>query len=329
MVGVLGGRAATGASAARDAILSPGASMSAVSCHDVTRRFGDLTAVDGVTLDVEQNEIFGIIGPNGAGKTTLLNCLEGLDAPTAGSIDVLGLHPIKDAELLVQRTGVQLQNAALLPRLKVGETLELFSSFYAAPMPWRPLLETLGIAAKEKTYVAKLSGGERQRVFIALALIHDPELLFLDELTTSLDPQARLAMWDVVRDIRERGKTVVLTTHYMEEAEALCDRVAIIDHGRIIALDTVPGLVSAFAGDSTLRLTLDRPAPVTLASVEGVSSVNTDAGATVIRGRGAFVQSVLANLTETGVTVRDMATESPGLEDVFLNVTGRSMREAP
>jgi ABC-2 type transport system ATP-binding protein len=301
--------------------------MSAVSCRDVTRRFGDLTALDGVSLNVEQNEVFGIIGPNGAGKTTLLNCMEGLDAPTSGSIQVLGLHPVKDAQQLVQRTGVQLQNAALLPRLKVGESLELFSSFYARPLPWRPLLETLGIAAKEKSYVTKLSGGERQRVYIALALIHDPELLFLDELTASLDPQARLAMWDVVRDIRDRGKTVVLTTHYMEEAEALCDRVAIIDHGRIVALDTVPGLISAFAGDSTLRLTLDRGAPVTLASVEGVASVSADGGSTVVRGRGAFAQNVLAHLTQTGVTVRDMITDSPGMEDVFLTLTGRTMRQ--
>jgi ABC-2 type transport system ATP-binding protein len=327
MVTLPGQEAATLGSAAPDALLRRGGSISAVSCRDVTKRFGDLVAVDGVTLDVEQNEVFGIIGPNGAGKTTLLNCMEGLDTPTAGSIDVLGLHPVKDAKQLVQRTGVQLQNAALLPRLKVGEALELFSSFYSRPLPWRPLLETLGIAAKEKSYVAKLSGGERQRVFIALALVHDPELLFLDELTTSLDPQARLAMWDVVRDIRLRGKTVVLTTHYMEEAEALCDRVAIIDHGRVVALDTVPGLISAFAGDSTLRLTLDRPAPATLASVDGVSSVNADAGATIVRGRGAFVQNVLADLTQTGITVADMATESPGLEDVFLNLTGRTMRE--
>ena len=302
--------------------------MSAVSCRDVTRRFGDLTAVDGVSLNVEQNEVFGIIGPNGAGKTTLLNCMEGLDTPTAGSIDVLGLHPVKDAQKLVQRTGVQLQQSALLPRLKVAEALELFSSFYAEPVAWRPLLETLGIAAKEKSYVTKLSGGERQRVFIALALIHDPELLFLDELTTSLDPQARLAMWEVVRDIRDRGKTVILTTHYMEEAEALCDRVAIIDHGRIVALDTVAGLISAYAGGSTLRLTLDRPAPATLASVVGVSSVNAAAGATVVRGRGAFAQNVLAHLTQTGVAVSDMTTTSPGLEDVFLNLTGRTMREA-
>ena len=187
--------------------------MNVVTCTHVTRRFGSLTAVNDVSLQVSDGEIFGIIGPNGAGKTTLLSSIEGLDEPTSGEITVLGLHPVKDAAELAHRTGIQLQQAALLPRLRVGEALELFSSFYDHVVPWRPLLERLGIASKEKADVARLSGGERQRVFIALALVHDPELLFLDELTTALDPQARLAMWDVVRDIRERGKTVVLTTH--------------------------------------------------------------------------------------------------------------------
>lgn len=302
--------------------------MSVVTCRDVTRRFGDFTAVDSVSFTVRENEIFGIIGPNGAGKTTLLNCMEGLDAPTSGSIEVFGLHPIADAQQLVHRTGVQMQYAALLPRLKVGEALELFSSLYPRPGPWRPLLETLGIAAKEKSFVTKLSGGERQRVFIALALIHDPELLFLDELTTSLDPQARLAMWQVVRDIRDRGKTVVLTTHYMEEAEALCDRVAIIDRGAIVALDTVPELIAAHTDGPSLQLTLDRPTPDTLAAVEGVASVNMDAGVTVVRGRGMFAQNALTHLSQAGIAVTDMAMTSPGLEDVFLNITGRTMREA-
>ena len=246
--------------------------MNAVTCTHVTRRFGDLTAVDDVSLQVADGEIFGIIGPNGAGKTTLLSSIEGLDEPTSGEISVLGLHPVKDAAELARRTGIQLQQAALLPRLRVGEALELFSSFYDQSVPWRPLLARLGIASKEKTDVARLSGGERQRVFIALALVHDPELLFLDELTTALDPQARLAMWDVVRDIRERGKTVVLTTHYMEEAEALCDRVAVIDHGRVIALDTIPALIAAHGGQASLRLRLGAPAPRTLSDVEGVTS---------------------------------------------------------
>ena len=306
--------------------------MSAIVCRDVTRRFGELTAVDGVSFTVEDNEIFGIIGPNGAGKTTLLSCIEGLDTPTSGTIDVLGMHPIKDMHQLVQRTGIQLQQAALLPRLKVGEALQLFSSFYDNPVPWRPLLELLGIGVKERSFVARLSGGERQRVFIALALIHDPELLFLDELTTALDPQARLAMWDVVRGIRDRGKTVVLTTHYMEEAEALCDRVAIINSGKLVALDTVAGLIQRYGGDSTLRLnlnspTLDHPVLAELTSVQGVTSVDGDGDAIVVKGRGAFVQNVLAYLTQTGLAVHDMETTTPGLEDVFLNLTGRTLRK--
>ena len=307
--------------------------MNAVTCTHVTRRFGSLTAVDDISLQVSDGEIFGIIGPNGAGKTTLLSSIEGLDEPTSGEVTVLGLHPVKDAAELARRTGIQLQQAALLPRLRVGEALELFSSFYDHPVPWRPLLERLGIASKEKTDVARLSGGERQRVFIALALVHDPELLFLDELTTALDPQARLAMWDVVRDIRERGKrergkTVVLTTHYMEEAEALCDRVAVIDHGRLIALDTIPALIAAHGGQATLRLTLSAPAPRTLADVKGVTSVRTDGAVTVVGGTGAFAQAVLSHLAQADVVVQDMETHSPGLEEVFLNLTGRALREA-
>lgn len=302
--------------------------MNAVTCTHVTRRFRELTAVDDVSLQVADGEIFGIIGPNGAGKTTLLSSIEGFDEPTSGEISVLGLHPVKDDGELARRTGIQLQQAALLPRLRVGEALELFSSFYDQSLPWRPLLERLGIASKEKTDVARLSGGERQRVFIALALVHDPELLFLDELTTALDPQARLAMWDVVRDIRERGKTVVLTTHYMEEAEALCDRVAVIDHGRVIALDTIPALIAAHGGQATLRLRLSAPAPRTLSDVEGVTSVNTDGAVTVVGGTGAFAQAVLAHLAQADVVVQDMETHSPGLEEVFLNLTGRALRDS-
>ena len=299
-----------------------------LAVQDLTMRFGGLLAVDGVSLTVAPDEIFAIIGPNGAGKTTLLSSIEGLDEPTSGEITVLGHHPVKDSAELARRTGIQLQQAALLPRLRVGEALELFSSFYDHAVPWRPLLERLGIASKEKADVARLSGGERQRVFIALALVHDPELLFLDELTTALDPQARLAMWDVVRDIRERGKTVVLTTHYMEEAEALCDRVAVIDHGRVIALDTIPALIAAQGGQATLRLRLSAPAPRTLSDVEGVTSVRTDGAVTVVSGTGAFAQAVLSRLAQADVVVQSMETHLPGLEEVFLNLTGRALREA-
>ena len=243
-----------------------------------------------------------------------------------------GLDPLADAHALSLRTGVQLQQAALPPRLKVGEALGLFSSFYPRTQPWRPLLERLGIAAKERSYVDKLSGGQRQRVFIALALLHEPELVFLDELTTALDPQARLAMWDVVRDIRDSGTTVVLTTHYMEEAQALCDRVGIIDHGRLIALDTIPALVTAYGGDATVHLELSQDAPDSLAGLQGVTGVERGRSATgaptaTVRGTGAFAQQVLGHLSDRGVAVSSMSTTTPSLEDVFLNLTGRSMRE--
>jgi ABC-2 type transport system ATP-binding protein len=180
-----------------------------------------------VSLDVAEGEIFGIIGPNGAGKTTLIECVEGLRRPDAGSIRVLGLDPVKDAYELRERIGIQLQSAALPERIRVGEALDLFSAFYQRSMDWRTLLELVGLQGSERAYVTKLSGGQRQRVFIALALVNDPDLVFMDELTAGLDPQARRAMWEVVRGIREKGKTVVLTTHFMEEAERLCDRVAI------------------------------------------------------------------------------------------------------
>jgi len=302
--------------------------MSVVTCKGVTRRFGDVAAVDDVSFQVRQGEIFGLIGPNGAGKTTLLNCIEGLDTPTSGTITVLDRHPIDDQHELTLRTGVQLQSAELLPRITVAEAMQLFSSFYEEPAPWEELLATLGIAGKHKTRVERLSGGERQRVFIALALLHRPEVVFLDELTTALDPQARLAMWDVVEDIRNRGTTVVLTTHYMEEAEHLCDRVGIIDHGRLIALDTVPALIDDHAGDATARLTLDKSPPVDLdlEAIDSVTVVQSEGRHLTIQATGDFIQHVLSELTARDLRAADLRTASPRLEDVFLALTGRAMR---
>lgn len=302
--------------------------MSVVVCEDVVRRFGDVAAVDGVSFQVEKGEIFGLIGPNGAGKTTLLNCIEGLDRPTSGSISVLSRHPVTDRHELTLRTGVQLQSAALPPRITVAEAMRLFSAFYDDPVPWQELLSTLGIAGKQVTRVERLSGGERQRVFIALALLHEPEVVFLDELTTALDPQARLAMWEVVAAIRDRGTTVMLTTHYMEEAEHLCDRVGIIDHGRLIALDTVPALVRDHAGDATARLTLTQstPAELELESIDTVTTVQPDGNYLTVQGTGGFLQDVLTELTARGLRIADLRAISPGLEDVFLNLTGRAMR---
>lgn len=302
--------------------------MAVVECRDVVRRFGELAALDGVSFDVREGEIFGLIGPNGAGKTTLLSCAEGLDRQTSGSISVLGLDPAADRERLALRIGVQLQTAALPPRLSVAEVLRLFSSFYASPVPWPDLLDTLGIAGKARTRVDRLSGGERQRVFIALALLHDPEVVFLDELTTGLDPHARLAMWEVVESIRERGATVVLTTHYMEEAERLCDRVGIIDHGRIIALDTVPALIREHAGDAKARILFEqRPdGDPGLGAIASVTSAHWEGNRLVVQGRGGFLQDALAVLSAQGLRVADLRATSPGLEDVFLTLTGRELR---
>ena len=300
----------------------------AIRAADVTKRYGSLTAVDGVSLEVSHGEIFGIIGPNGAGKTTFMECLEGLRLPDSGDIDVLGEDPAHPTKRWRERIGVQLQTAALPPKITVDEALALFASMYSDPADPSALLHELGIASKGRSYVDKLSGGQRQRVFIALALLGKPELVFLDELTTALDPHARLAMWDVVRSIRQGGATVVMTTHYMEEAEALCDRVAVIDHGRLIALDTIPALIAAHGGQATLRLTLSAPAPRTLADVKGVTSVRTDGAVTVVGGTGAFAQAVLSHLAQADVVVQGMETHSPGLEEVFLNLTGRALREA-
>jgi ABC-2 type transport system ATP-binding protein len=301
----------------------------AVTVESVRKVYGDTVAVDGVSLHVAEGEIFGIIGPNGAGKTTLIECVEGLRRPDAGGIRVLGLDPVKDAYELRERIGIQLQSAALPERIRVGEALDLFSAFYQRSMDWRTLLELVGLQGSEHAYVTKLSGGQRQRVFIALALVNDPDLVFMDELTTGLDPQARRAMWEVVRGIREKGKTVVLTTHFMEEAERLCDRVAIIDQGRIVALDTVGGLIGSLGAEYRVAFSADGPVETrSLQILPGVIRVEQVGERVVVYGRGsAMIGAVTGALETDGIRFRDLRTEQPTLEDVFLTLTGREMRE--
>ncbi|GAA1192270.1 ABC transporter ATP-binding protein [Brevibacterium paucivorans] len=296
-----------------------------VSCATVSRNFGSFTALEDVSFKVREGEIFGVVGPNGAGKTTLLNCLEGLDRPSSGHVEVLGCDPIKDQHSLAQQIGVQLQSAALPPRLTVQDALELYSALYERPRPWRELLKDLGIKDKANARVDRLSGGERQRVFVALALINRPQLAFLDELTTALDPQSRRSMWDTVEHVRDSGATVVLTTHYMEEAERLCDRVAIIDHGRLVALDTVASLIQQHAGETTAKLILSASpsAEFDLNGVPGVTSARTEGRELTIRGTADGLQGVLAALAAHRITVTSMSTTTPGLEDVFLALTGR------
>lgn len=301
----------------------------AIAVENLTRTYGSLTAVDSVSFEVRPGEILGLIGPNGAGKTTLLECLEGLRTPSGGTLRVLGADPARPTPAWRARIGVQLQSAALPPKIKVGEAVDLFASFYDSPLDGDALLAELGIAAKRSSYVDKLSGGQRQRVFIALALINRPELVFLDELTTALDPQARLAMWDVVRSIREGGATVLMTTHDMDEAQALCDRVGIIDHGRLIALDTVPNLVASLGGGAEVELRTSRP--VTAEALDGVDGVShlriRDCQVRLHAPDTRFPQRIIEALEATGVAVSDVRVSAPDLEDVFLSLTGRSMRE--
>src|SRR5512134_1609003 len=228
------------------------ASASVIRVEGIRKSYGRTTAIDDVSFEVRAGEIFGLIGPNGAGKTTTMECVEGLRSPDRGAISVLGMHPVRDAYRLQQRIGVQLQEAQLQKRIKVWEAVDLWASLYSSAVDGNRLLEQLGMREKRDAWFMTLSGGQKQRLFIALALINDPEVVFLDELTTGLDPQARRAIWDLVRAIRQHGKTVFLTTHLMEEAERLCDRVAIIDHGRIVDIDSPAGLVQRHCPERTV-----------------------------------------------------------------------------
>jgi ABC-2 type transport system ATP-binding protein len=303
--------------------------MTAVRVSGIRKVYPSVVAVDDVSFEVHEGEIFGLIGPNGAGKTTTMECVEGLRWIDAGSISVLGLDPYRDAARLQERIGVQLQEAQLQKRIKVWEALDLWASLHRRPVDGDRLLQQLGLADKRQAWFMTLSGGQKQRLFIALALINDPELVFLDELTTGLDPQVRRAIWDLVRGIRERGKTVFLTTHLMEEAERLCDRVAIIDRGRVIDIGPPTQLVSRHCPERTVLLaTRDADAPDRFGRLPGVDGVDCRDERYTIRGRGEdFVTDVIGCLAEHRIRVTDFRTVLPTLEDVFLKLTGHSIRD--
>ncbi len=300
-----------------------------IEVTNLVKHYADVRAVDGLSFEVHEREIFGMVGPNGAGKTTTIECIEGLRKPDGGSIRVLGLAPQKEGYELRERIGVQLQQSSLPPRLKVWEALDLFASFYRRSIDWVPLLEQLGLAEKRNAPIDKLSGGQKQRLFIALAMVNDPELLFLDELTTGLDPHARRAMWDLVREFRDRGKTVFLTTHYMEEAEHLCDRVAIIDQGGIVALDTPENLIRNLGGEYRVKFNVDGIFDAThLRSLEPVVKVEQNGHRVVVYGReDNLVSTVVRKLESQGVHIQNLSTEQTTLDDVFLALTGREMRD--
>jgi ABC-2 type transport system ATP-binding protein len=295
----------------------------------IRKTYGQTVAVDDVSFDVQPGEIFGLIGPNGAGKTTTMECVEGLRAPDRGAITVLGLDPARDVYALQERIGVQLQEAQLQKRIKVREAVGLWASLYRKPVDGDRLIEQLGLSDKRDAWFMTLSGGQKQRLFIALALINDPELVFLDELTTGLDPQARRAIWDLVRGIRQRGKTVLLTTHLMEEAERLCDRVAIIDHGRIVDIGAPEELVRRHCPERTVIVsTEDASAPERFRAIAQVQSVTADGVALIVRGTGDdLVTRVIQCLAEHRIRAIDFRTELPTLEDVFLKLTGHTIRD--
>jgi len=298
-----------------------------IEVRNLHKAYDEVTAVDDVSFNVDEGEIFGIIGPNGSGKTTTIESVIGLRKPDGGSVSVLGLDPQTEARKLGNRIGTQLQEAALPERMKVWEALDLYASFYEKTVPWEPLVEQWGLAEKRNTQFGDLSGGQKQRLFIALALLNDPQIVFLDELTTGLDPQARRATWDLIRAIREQGKTVVLITHFMDEVEALADRVAVIDHGRVIALDPPHNLIASLNGETKVLFSVPNGFQAKrLENVSGVTAVHQHNHHITISGNGPLLANVAAALAQHNIAPADLRVEQANLEDVFLALTGRTIR---
>ena len=307
----------------------PGTSRPVIQVSGIRKTYGATVAVSEVSFEVSEGEIFGLIGPNGAGKTTTMECVEGVRRPDQGSISILGLDPFRDVYQVQNRIGVQLQQAQLQKRIKVWEAVDLWASLYSKAIDGNRLLEQLGLSGKRNAWFMTLSGGQKQRLFIALALINDPEVVFLDELTTGLDPQSRRAIWELVRGIRDRGKTVFMTTHLMEEAERLCDRVAIIEHGKIIDIGSPEDLVLRHCPARTVMLaTDDDRAEERLRVIPSLDTVTRQDSRFTIQGRGDdFVTEVIQCLSENRIRVTDFRTVLPNLEDVFLKLTGHSIRD--
>jgi ABC-2 type transport system ATP-binding protein len=297
-----------------------------ITVEQLHKTYGDVVAVEDVSFGVERGEIFGILGPNGAGKTTTVECIQGLRPFDAGTIRVLGLDPATDAAELRQRIGAQLQDAALPGRLRVGESLELFAAFARHPADFDELLTRWRLEELRDKAFDSLSGGQRQRLFIALAFVNSPEVVFLDELTQGLDPQARRATWELIREIRRDGTTVVLVTHFMDEAEHLCDRVAVVDHGHVVAVDTPQGLVDGLGLRSIVRFTTDAPELAWLEQLDVVESLTRRGDAVEIRGTGPVLALVAAELVGHGIVPLDLRVERPNVEDAFLALTGRTIR---
>jgi ABC-2 type transport system ATP-binding protein len=292
-----------------------------IEVNNLRKRYGSHVAVEDVSFQVRRGEIFGLLGRNGAGKTTTVECLQGLRRADGGRVRVLGLDPQRHTQQLRRRIGCQLQEAALPDRLRVWEALDLFASLASAGTDWRVLMDQWGLADKRTASFASLSGGQRQRLFVALALVNDPEVVFLDELTQGLDPAARRVAWGLIRAIRQRGATVVLVTHYMDEAEQLCDRIAVVEGGRVVAADTPQGLIARFGGPIRISFTPDGHDVRFLEDVAHVKTVRRRGERVEAEGTGPVLALVAAELVSRGLVPPDLRVEQATLEDVFLRLT--------
>ncbi|MEV5571657.1 ABC transporter ATP-binding protein [Spirillospora sp. NPDC052269] len=304
--------------------------MPVIEVRNLHKRYRERGAVEDVSFTVERGEIFGILGPNGAGKTTTVECVEGLRRPDRGTVSVLGFDPVRDAAEVRVRLGAQLQESRLPNRMRVGEALELYASFYADPADPAELLDVLDLTAQRNTRFAKLSGGQQQRLSIALALIGGPEVAVLDELTTGLDPQARRDTWETVERIRDRGVTVLLVTHFMEEAERLCDRLALIDAGRVVAVDSPAGLVARVEPERRIRIAFRPSAPLPdalLRDLPEVRSVERRGDRVVVTGTPEVLHAVTAVLARNHIIAADLRVGQTGLDDAFVALTGRTLED--
>jgi ABC-2 type transport system ATP-binding protein len=294
-----------------------------VEVGNLRKSYGGRAVVDDLSFTVDEGEIFGILGPNGAGKTTTVECVEGLRVPDSGLVRVAGLDPIADHAAVTQVLGAQLQESELQAKLTVREALELYAALHPNPADWRPLAERLGLTDQLTSRFGVLSGGQKQRLFIALALIGNPRVVVLDELTTGLDPRARRDTWEVVEDVRARGVTVLLVTHFMEEAQRLCDRIAVIDKGKITALDTPQGLISRTAGSTVISFTPSAPLDdVELAALPALASIEQKDGRITLGGTDETVTAVLSLLARHRITAHQLRVTDATLDDAFLDLTG-------
>ena len=302
----------------------------AITVAHLKKMYGNVKAVEDVSFEVNESEIFGLLGPNGAGKTTTVECITGLRHPDGGTISVLGFDPQVDRDALHPVVGVQMQFSTFPDKLKVSEILDMYRSFYLNPANPEELARTLGFSEKLGSYYKTLSGGQKQRVSVALALIGQPKIAVLDEMTTGLDPQARLDSWNLIEKTRKRGTTIILVTHYMEEAERLCDRVALIDNGRIIALDTPYGLAEKVTGGKQVRFEPSKPFDDQLLKVlPEVKTVEHQGKRVKVVGSGQLVNAIILNLARNGIEALDVQTEVATLEDAFVKLTGRHIHEEP